>query len=248
MRKWLAFPAVALAALSAVAAAQTGDAPQWLNSTATINVPFPSATSRVVDAPYSGEFVLEALTVGPDGTKRPQFEPQRRKSFRDSQGRTRDESTKRMYAVQGRLAKESATIVYIDDVVGGFRYVLDTQRQVAHRMKLTRPTSSISPVAGGSAQRRPDPREERMGTRVIAGELAEGIRVASNGLEIDTWTIPDLNVVAARETRLAAANESSDRLVSLRRGEPGPALFEVPQGYTLVDETKTFLVDLAPLP
>jgi hypothetical protein len=46
----------------------------------------------------------------------------------------------------------------------------------------------------------------------------------------------------------ALGNESTQRLTNLSRSEPDPALFEVPQGYTVVDEATTFLVDFAPLP
>jgi hypothetical protein len=247
MRVSCAFGATTLVALSIAALAQTSGPSGWRNSALKYDLPMVGVPPRVVGAPYSGQLVFEGVTVDPDGTKRV-TPPSYRTVFRDSQGRTREEYTLRMTSVPGGQVRDSATVVYICDLVGGYGYLLDTQRSVAHRMKLPKSGTSGRPVPSGAALSAADPRE-KLGMRVVEGEAADGLRLTSRSGEIDEWTIPDLRVRALRVTRLAGfGHETTERLTNLSRSEPDPALFEVPQGYTVVDESATFLVDLAPLP
>ena len=236
-----------LGALSMPVLAQSSGPSGWRNSAQKFDLPLPGVPHRVVGAPYSGQLVAESVTVDPDGTKRV-TPPRYQKVFRDSEGRTRVEYTLLMRAVPGGQARDSATVIIVDDLVEGYAYLLDTQRNVAHRMKLPKPGTSGRPVPSGAALSAADTRE-KLGMMVVQGEAADGRRLTVGGGGIDEWTIPDLKVTALRVIRLPAlGNESTQRLTNLSRSEPDPALFEVPQGYTVVDEATTFLVDFAPLP
>src|SRR5258706_15324870 len=89
----------------------------------------PSATQTVRGAAYSADQVLEQTKTLPDGTHTT------RSSvighlFRDSRGRTRMEK-----------AQKAAPfwITEIFDPVGGFAYILDEQKKIAHRMAMQPP-------------------------------------------------------------------------------------------------------------
>ncbi|MBZ5579233.1 MAG: hypothetical protein LAP40_21945 [Acidobacteriia bacterium] len=106
-------------------------------------MPIPS----VAGAPYSGEQTQEQVQTLFDGTHITRSMGSM-KQYRDSQGRTRTERA--MFMAPD--APESPIIVEINDPVAGFRYTLDTQNKVTHRMAA--PAAGALPrgfaVGGGS--------------------------------------------------------------------------------------------------
>jgi hypothetical protein len=113
----------------------------------------------VINAPYSGEEVIESVQVLADGTRitRPNMGPQQ-KIWRDSQGRVR---TERPLGPR-RDANEAPLIVQISDPVAGYVYVLDTVNRVAHRVR-------VDARPGG-----PPP----MQNRAVAGTVTSGVMEA----------------------------------------------------------------------
>ena len=97
----------------------------------------------VINAPYSGEEVMESVQVLADGTRitRPSLPPQQ-KIWRDSQGRVRSERP-----MGPRLdSNELPAIVQITDPVAGYVYVLDTVNRVAHRVRVEARPGGPAPI------------------------------------------------------------------------------------------------------
>ena len=117
----------------------------------------------------------------------------------------------------------------IYDPVAGVALLLDEDEKVAHRM----PVQPTSASAGQSAAL---PRGEAIGTRVFDGIAAEGTRLTSGPLTIETWTATELKI----ELAVSSSNGYAHRLINLTRSEPDPALFAPPAGWRVVDETGPF--------
>ncbi len=96
----------------------------------------PSSMLNVVatkGAPYSAEQVSENSQTLFNGTHINR-KPQTEKTYRDSEGRVR---TERSMFVPPTGSFDGPIIIEIVDPIGGYKYTLDTQNHVAHRVKLT---------------------------------------------------------------------------------------------------------------
>jgi hypothetical protein len=197
-------------------------------------------------APYSavraGEMVL---SIGEEPPRKVQSAETR--EYRDAQGRTRHERPALMVA--GPAGDASGTVIEIDDPVAGFRLVLDEGRHIAHRMPLPAPLARPARLAAAPPEP-PGTVSKSLGTRIINGELAEGHFFSSMVTgpsgpvksESETWISRDLRIMVF--SRLSGPhNDRTTVLKSLTRGEPDLRLFQVPPGYTVVDEGGPFVIE-----
>lgn len=96
---------------------------------------------------------------------------------------------------------------------------------------------------------RPSRQTEKLGSKTIAGVYAEGTRVTTtypvgslgNDRPIvtvrETWTSPDLRLVVLSTDEDPRTGKQTTEVINLDHGEPDPALFQVPEGYTIRDQT-----------
>ena len=253
-----------------------------MRGTATFNVST-FLPPPVINAPYSGEEVMESVQVLADGTRitRPNLGPQQ-KIWRDSQGRVR---TERPMGPR-RDNNELPAIVQISDPVAGFVYVLDTVNRVAHRVRVearqggrrpmqNRATSgamgAIVRAAGrrrrGSAsdtapaaretrrrckgRRRPPSSWERRsstacwsrGTRMttIIPEGAQGNDRPMTTTN-ETWMSKELQLPILSINQSPMSGTMTRKFANFSTAEPAPSLFQVPPGYSIVDEKESFTI------
>ena len=201
---------------------------------------------RVVKGtPYSAQFSTESTQTLADGTRIT------RKSngqvYRSTEGRTRREQT---LAALGPIPIEGTPrqLIFINDPVGGAHYVLDVQDRLARKLPFR-----DSPPAGAGLPPQfadsPDPvTTESLGKQVIEGVEAEGTRSTitipagkvGNDRPIkitsERWYSPELQVVVLSKHSDPFAGENVYRLTSISRGEPSPALFEIPADFRITEE------------
>jgi len=53
----------------------------------------------------------------------------------------------------------------------------------------------------------------------------------------ETWTSPDLRLVVLSTDEDPRTGKQTTEVINLDHGEPDPALFQVPEGYTIRDQT-----------
>jgi hypothetical protein len=101
----------------------------------------------------------------------------------------------------------------------------------------------------------PQHTQESLGSKLIDGVLAEGMRTTQTipvGMEgndeplvntTETWTSVDLKLVILRITTSPTAGVQTFRIDNLSLTPPDPSLFMPPAGYTVVDEAGTFTIN-----
>jgi hypothetical protein len=103
------------------------------------------------------------------------------------------------------------------------------------------------------------PHGKKLGTRIIEGIKAEGIRHDTKGKMAggvpagrteEVWTSPELHVTLLyRYAFLTGATGarivSTERLTHISRSEPDPVLFQVPPEYRIVDEAGAFAIPIS---
>jgi hypothetical protein len=206
----------------------------------------------VKGAPYSALVETETVQLLGDGNRITNKTVSR--VYRDSEGRVRRESV-------GVTAE-----VFIHDPTTGVSYVLDPQRRRALRSrpnvtpaeveKLTSATtvqSDSTPQAATQPpvkkkKRRP-PNTEVLGQQMVEGVLCEGQRTttviaageAGNELPLtiinEQWRSPELQVLVLTKHSDPRIGATTYRLTNIQRDEPDRALFTVPAGYRLRDNT-----------
>jgi hypothetical protein len=95
---------------------------------------------------------------------------------------------------------------------------------------------------------RPARQSEKLGGKTIAGIYVEGTKITitypigffGNDRPIvnvrETWTSPDLKLIVLSTDEDPRNGSRTTELTDLIRGEPDPALFQVPEGYTVKDQ------------
>jgi hypothetical protein len=95
---------------------------------------------------------------------------------------------------------------------------------------------------------RPARQSEKLGGKTIAGVYTEGTKITitypigffGNDRPIvnvrETWTSPDLKIIVFSTDDDPRNGSRTTELTDLVRGEPDPALFQVPEGYTIKDQ------------
>jgi hypothetical protein len=217
--------------------------------------PVSTRLTTIAGRPYSAIESLDRIL--PNGTR---MAGSSAPVARDSMGRTRVE---RVQYIPG--APANFAFIEILDPVAGYQYVLDPLHQSAHRM-----ASSISAVAPHKSPCREDsPWVSSLKDGVVAtsdwlgSRNIEGIEACG---ERTTLTYPpgsmfgnDRPVSAVTESWMAfgeigktilntSSQPDGSKIMggwkNVRLDEPDAALFRVPQGYRIVDETTDFTIEL----
>lgn len=176
---------------------------------------------------------------------------------RDSTGRVRYEST--TIKDTDQEASGQLTLIEIYDPMAGFSYFILPFRNAAWRTRLNVPAPTVDDlprrfstndaVVSSTAT---DPREkfvvEDLGSRQMLGVLATGTKstrtipagVEGNDRELtvtnESWISTKLGFILLRETSDPRSKDIEMRVTSLQQSEPDPTLFQVPVGYTIIDQ------------
>jgi hypothetical protein len=203
----------------------------------------------VTGAPYRGVAVTETRQTLADGntiSRKVQANV-----FRDSQGRTRRETT---LTGVGPLAVTGAsrTFVRIYDPVAGTAFVLHQDTKVAEKLPVPRggrkPPANLQgsfnarmqeEIAKGSLKK------EDLGVQTINGISAQGTRFtrtipagqAGNAKPIvitnERWYSPDLQIVIKTVKNDPRFGETTYTVTNIHKQEPAATLFAVPSDYTV---------------
>jgi hypothetical protein len=212
----------------------------------------------VAGAPYSAVAVSETTQTLGDGTvidRKVQSNV-----YRDSQGRTRKETT--LPAV-GPLATsgQSKSFVMINDPVASKSFVLHADTKVAtllppHNRGPKGTGTTTTTTAGANVETRIQAREQAeiasgrlkkddLGTQSINGINAQGTRytrtiaVGEIGndkvitVTSERWYSPDLQIVVKSVRTDPRFGQTTYTLTNIQRTEPAAALFTVPSEYTV---------------
>jgi hypothetical protein len=215
----------------------------------------------VTGAPYSAERVTEHEQTLPDGNRI--VNTTTTKTYRDSQGRTRTETS--LPALAG--GPVPATMISIHDPVAGVTYLLNSEQRTAQKMAtkpmiaqngkalpLLPPPPPLPPpngaqifIAAPSNLPKPDVKTEDLGSQTLDGVVVTGTRVTQtipagaigNELPIETvserWFSPALQIFVKSTNTDPRIGQTTETLKNLSRAEPDPALFQVPSDYTITE-------------
>ena len=222
-----------------------------------------SSFRYVTGAPYSSQESNESKRTLQDGTHTsskftgPLI-------YRDSKGRMRTEQSVYGRRPDNGLPKspDDFTVVEIHDPVAGFEYILDPVTHVAHRVtfnpgapdKFT--SATLRPPGSPSSFTTPSGltiSEQTLGPEAMFGAAAVGVRrtntdparasgeqpVASTS---ETWLDPKTGVILLRKDDNPLGNGTTMTMLSYSNAEPDAALFQIPEGYKVADETGPFKV------
>ena len=127
---------------------------------------------------------------------------------------------------------------------------IDPQNRVAWQSTLNRPPSAVPPDVGsiplgGSTPASPYIKEEDLGTRRMEGVDVHGTRdtqtipaETNGGKEItvvdEYWYSEDLRLNMLAIHKDPRTGEQTTTVTQVDRGEPDPAIFEIPSGYKII--------------
>jgi hypothetical protein len=200
--------------------------------------------------PFSADVVEESTRKLSDGTLIQQ--ETHGKSFRDSEGRTRNESEIVTPAGNGERLQH----IMILDPVQHLYINLDPKNKTATIRQLPGSPAPAAPMPAASTKTTKPAAmaaksvNEQLGTTEIEGFSATGskytrtIETGKIGNDkplvtvTETWFSPDLIVVLRTKTDDPQYGQRTRNLINIRTGEPDPVLFQIPEGYT-VNDTRT---------
>jgi hypothetical protein len=204
----------------------------------------------VKGAPYAADTVTESVQTLGDGNR---IVRRNTSSFaRDSEGRTRREMS---VDVAGK-PEESHKVIFIDDPVAGFHYVLNTRTKTATKVPLpkegaVRAPGPMGPPMGGEVRfirsEGPEPVTEELGRQSMEGVEVTGKRVTVTipagaiGNEralvskTETWFSEALKAPVLVKRSDPRMGETVSRTTNIRQGEQPRYLFEIPADYKLED-------------
>ena len=199
----------------------------------------------VTDAPYSA--VRTSETGGNlAGTNGRPHDLEPAKLYRDPYGRTRTEMP-RVASFPGDTVSPPV-FPEIDDPVAGVQIILDPIHQTAYRFALPKPWTGSPPrVVPDTTHPHSIESDKDLGEDPIAGVKATGslrtYRTPAGAIGNDraltetteSWYSPDLRIIMSAKFN-TVSQTSGWQLTNISTAEPNPALFEIPAGYTVVDE------------
>lgn len=216
--------------------------------------PFMHSWKTVTGAPYSATAVDQFSQTLSDGntiqhTTTAQI-------ARDSQGRTYTQQV--LTGGPWASGRGSKNIIFIDDPVSGYQYVLHPDTKVAVRRKMRAPPQDEGPNSDFDHKRHPGPAFEKNSTEtdlgskdipgsgiaqgksmtytIPAGEIGNAQPITSTS---EMWYSPDLQIVVLAKRNDPRTGQSTYSLTKIQRGEPNSSLFQVPSDYKIQDASTT---------
>ena len=206
----------------------------------------------VAGAPYSATAVTESKQTLADGNV---IDRKTNSTiYRDSQGRTRRETT---FTGVGPLAAsgQPRTMIMIHDPVANTGYVLHAEEKTAEQLP-TRPGRANKNAAAGNLQGRFEARiqqeiangtlkKDDLGTQTINGVTAQGTRYThvipagqiGNASPInivnEQWYSPELQIIVKTTRTDPRSGTVTYTLTNIQRTEPAASLFTVPSDYSV---------------
>jgi hypothetical protein len=180
--------------------------------------------------------------------------------YRDSQGRSRRETTLSGFGPLQTSGK-ARTMITIGDPVAGAHYLLDPEQKVAH--KTTPKGGKRGTWADGNAQAFEQKMQQRMAKEEASGQVKKqslgtqtiminGVGVKAEGTSItrtipagqigndkpmqivfERWYSPDLQIVVKSTRSDPRFGTTTYTLTNVQRAEPAAAMFTVPADYTV---------------
>ena len=209
---------------------------------------YPGQPPRMDSTPYSADTVTVSDRTLADGNHI--HHETHGKIYRDSQGRMRTDTELRVPAEAADVVR-----VFINDPVQRVSISLNPDLHTATITHFPDPAKIAVPRAAipantttqTSEQPKVDIKHEDLGTQEIEGVLARGTRTTRtipSGAEgndqpivvvIESWTSQELGTGVLRKSSDPRLGTSEHRLTNIQRGEPDPALFQVPADYKVKD-------------
>ncbi|MGH9711556.1 MAG: hypothetical protein ACRD37_13525, partial [Candidatus Acidiferrales bacterium] len=140
--------------------------------------------------------------------------------------------------------------IMILDPIAGVQYILDPHSRIAYRFPFKRVVpngTSQPPPPPPPNPKRPQISKQPLGSQVMEGVSVEGERTMivypvgfmGNDHPInrtcDDWQSPDLKITLLNTCTDPRSGETESRATNINRSEPDPSLFQVPEGYSIVD-------------
>ena len=201
----------------------------------------------VTGAPFTASFSTQTTQVLADGN---QIQRSAIGSIaRDSQGRTRRDTTLPAIGPWAASGKPAPQFTFINDPVAGTQYTLDANRKVARKMSTHAHGGhgSKGHVRGGTfaEERQQETTSASLGTQTINGVSAEGTRITRTipageignqkpiVITIEKWYSADLQQTVMTTRKDPRMGETVFQLSNIQRTEPAATLFQVPADYTV---------------
>jgi len=206
----------------------------------------------VTGAPYSATAVTETKQTLADGNTIDR--KVNSAIYRDSQGRTRRETT---FTGVGPLAAsgQPRTMIMIHDPVAGSAFVLHAENKTAEQLPAHAGRANKN-AAEGNLQGRFEARiqqeiangtlkKEDLGTQTVNGVVAQGTRYThvipagqignANAINIvnEQWYSPELQVIVKTTRTDPRSGTVTYTLTNIQRSEPAASLFTVPSDYSV---------------
>lgn len=199
--------------------------------------------SSIKGAPFSADVITETDRPLADGNRIHQ--ELHGKMFRDSQGRTRNESEFLLPLGQ------SLQHIFIFDPVEKLSVILDPEHKTAtvNHFQSAPPMpevrSQTTPPPQPAKHTMPELKSESLGSMQMEGFNVTGSRhtrtvaagVMGNEKPLvtisETWVSKELGTTLSTTTDDPLSGKTTQKLVNIQTGEPDPQLFQVPPDYTV---------------
>jgi hypothetical protein len=209
--------------------------------------------------PYSGQQTGQTVRTLANGTHLTQPANIQPMMYRDSMGRTRTDPATMPPQPGTNKTPRVTRLAEINDPVARYRYIIDDFHQIAHRIPTCKPSPPATRVLNQAVSPRPTGitnSTEDLGTQTMFGVTVTGQR-STTTFPPGTYQGNDAPVTTVNETwrsaqyRLDFLTKRSDptgdttwTMTNFIAGEPNPALFQIPAGYQIVDETAQFTITI----
>jgi hypothetical protein len=216
-------------------------------------------TQGKTDAPYSGTLKTSFEQKLPDGNAVHGFHKVHQ--ARDSKGRTMNEMAMGCARGEDGQPKQALSVTVADPTTSTIMYwqVGDFMPKIAHVHRMSIPNHK-QPTAEEAAeqtkrsqiaaktQRHDEVRVENLGSKTVAGVLAEGMRTVrtipageeGNDLPLEVineqWTSKELGLTVILVDDDPRRGRTTVEFEDLSLGEPDPAVFAAPAGYKVVEQ------------
>ena len=221
-----------------------GDKPPPQGPNMAPNAKFIGAEMRFGDRlvkgqPFSAEIVIEDTKRLFDGTTVTKLN--RGAIYRDGEGRTRREQPLEMVggvSIVGN-GNQPQMLVFINDFASQSQIFLDLNARIARKNPLGGGPGPLEPT------RRPDAKEESLGTKTLDGVSIEGTRITfeipagqignEKPMQVidERWFSKELQVIVMSRHLDPVAGEHVFKLINIKRAEPRPELFAIPTGFKI---------------